>query len=593
MRPPTRLRVLTSLRGYRKTWLPRDLSAGVLIVALAIPISMGMAELAGVPPVAGLYSCILPLVAYAIFGSSPQLVIALDASTAALLGTAVAPLAGGDPLRYAALAGGLTLLVGIILLAAGVARLGVIADFLSEPVLLGYQAGLALVVTAGQLPKLLGVASSADSALGQYWDVLRSLGDVRPWAAALGLGTIIVIIGFRRWRAAIPGALIALVLGALLTYTLGLQDRGLAVLGEIPSGLPSLHVPDVSWADLRALLPAAAAISLVAAADTLVSSRVFAVRGCYRVDADRDLVGLGAANTASAVSGGIATSASAARTAVAESVGSRTQVAGLTAAALMAVVLLLFTAPLSYVPISVLAAIVIVAVARLIDLRALRTLFRVRRVEWAIAVAALAGVVAIGLLEAVVLAMGLSLLDFLWRTSRPCDTLLGVVPGRRGYHDVTRFPEARQRPGVLVYRFAAPLFYGNAERFRSRVLHLLDRHPHTTLVVVDASAIADIDVTAGRMLGELRGQLAARHVRLVIAAALGRVYDLLVGDELKVDFSAADMYDTIDQAVGDADAAGTAADNAESAGFPSSTGDRHAAGPERGADGQRAQSGEP
>lgn len=547
-----RLPILTSLRGYRRSWLPRDLTAGVLIVALAIPISMGMAELAGMPPVAGLYSCILPLVAYALFGSSPQLVVALDASTAALLGAAVAPLAGGDPLRYAALAGGLTLLVGVILLLAGVARLGLIADFLSEPVLLGYQAGLALVVIAGQLPKMLGISSSADSTLGEYWEVLLSLGDAQPWAASLGLGTIFIVVGFRRWRAAIPGALIALVLGALLAWAFGLQDRGLTLLGEIPSGLPSLRVPDVSWGDLRALLPAAAAISLVAAADTLVSSRVFAVRGAYAVDADRDLIGLGAANAVSTVSGGIATSASAARTAVAESVGSRTQVAGLTAATLMAAVLLFFTAPLSYVPVAVLAAIVIVAVARLIDQRAFRTLFRVRRVESAIAAATLVGVVAVGLLEGVVLAMGLSLLDFLWRTSRPHDAVLGALPGRSGFHDLTRVPQARPRPGVLVYRFDAPLFYANAERFRGRVLRLLDRHPDTALVVVDSSTIADIDVTAGRMLGELQEQLAARDVRLVIAAAIGRVYDLLVGDELKVDFTAADMYDTVEEAVGGA-----------------------------------------
>ncbi len=550
MRLAARLPILTSLRGYRRAWLPRDLTAGALIVALAIPLSMGMAELAGMPPVAGLYSCILPLVAYAFFGSSPQLVVALDASTAAMLGAAVAPLAGGDPLRYAALAGGLTLLVGIVLLAAGAARLGLIADFLSEPVLLGYQAGLALVVAAGQLPRLLGVTVQADTTLGQYWELLAGLGGAQPWSAALGIAALLIVLLTRRLWPVVPGALVALVLGAAVVYAFDLESAGVAVLGEIPSGLPPLGVPDVSWGDLRQLLPAAAAIALLAAADTLVSSRVFAARGRYAVDADRDLVGLGAANAVSALSGGIATSASAARTAVAESVGSRTQVAGLTAAALMVVVLLVLTGPLAYVPVAVLAAIVVAAVLRLIDLKALRTLSRVRRVELVIALAALIGVVAVGLLQGVVIAMGLSLLDFLWRTSRPHDAVLGRAPGRSGFHDITRVRDATGVPGALVYRFDAPLFYANAERFRSRVLRLVGRHRGTRLVVLDASPIADIDVTAGRMLGELQEQLAADGVRLVVAAAVGRVRDLLVGDELKVDFTAADMYDTIAEALG-------------------------------------------
>ncbi len=549
MRYLERLPVLVSLRGYRRAWLSRDLTAGVLIVALAIPLSMGMAELAGMPPVAGLYSCILPLVAYAVFGSSRQLVVALDASTAAMLAAAVAPLAGGDPLRYAALAGGLTLLVGVVLLLAGVARLGLVADFLSEPVLLGYQAGLAFVVIASQLPRLLGFTVEADATLARFLVIGRSLGDLESGSVVFGLATFLTVVLLRRWRATIPGALIALVVSALAVFVFDLEDRGVAVLGQIPSGLPPLAVPDVAWGDLRTLLPAAAAIALVAAADTLVSSRAFAVRGGYEVDANGDLVGLGAANVASAVSGGITASASAARTAVAESVGSRSQVAGLTAAALMAAVLIFLTSPLSYVPVATLAAIVIAAVLRLIELQTLRTLFRVRRVEFAIAVAAAAGVVAVGVLEGVVIAMGLSLLDFLWRTSRPRDAVLGSVSGRAGYHDIARAKDARTIPGALVYRFGAPLFYANSERFRGRVRTLAARDGSTRLVVVDASTISDIDVTAGRMLGELQDELAAREVRLVVAEALRDVRELLVGDELKVDFTAADMYDTVDEAI--------------------------------------------
>jgi len=545
-----RLPVLTSLDGYRRSWLPRDLTAGLLIVAIAIPLSMGMAEVAGMPPIAGLYSCVLPLVAYAIFGSSRQLVIALDASTAAMLAAAVAGVVGnGDPLRYAALAGAAALLVGVILIVAGTARLGIVADFLSEPVLLGYQAGLAMVVIASQLPRFLGITVEMTDTIPRYHETLGNLADANPWSVTIGIAVLAIMIGVRRWRPAVPGALIGAVGATIVVGVLDLQAHGVAVLGALPSGLPPLAIPDVSLHDLMRLLPAAAAIALVAAADTLVSSRAFAARNGYEVDANRDLIGLGAANLSAACSGGITTSASAARTAVAESVDSRSQVAGLTAAALMVLVLLFLTGPLRNVPIPALAAVVIGAVLRLIEVGSLRTLWRVRRAEFAIAAAAFLGVALVGVLEGVVVAMGLSLLDFVGRTSRPHDAVLGRVPGRIGYHDVRRAGVGRRAPGVLVYRFDAPLFYANADRFRGRVRGLARRTEGLRLIVIDASAIGDIDVTAGRMLGQLQEEFHAQGVRLVVAGAVGRVRDLLVGDELKEDFVAGDMYDTVQQAV--------------------------------------------
>jgi high affinity sulfate transporter 1 len=547
-----RLPVLTSLDGYRRSWLPRDLTAGLLIVAIAIPLSMGMAEVAGMPPIAGLYSCVLPLVAYAIFGSSRQLVIALDASTAAMLAAAVAGVVGnGDPLRYAALAGAAALLVGVILIVAGTARLGIVADFLSEPVLLGYQAGLAMVVIASQLPRFLGITVEATDTIPRYRETLGNLAEVNLWSLAIGIAVLTTMIGVRRWKPVVPGALIGVAAATIVVGVLDLQAQGVAVLGVLPSGLPPLAIPDVSLHDLMRLLPAAAAIALVAAADTLVSSRAFATRNGYEVDANRDLIGLGAANLSAACSGGITTSASAARTAVAESVDSRSQVAGLTAAALMVLVLLFFTGPLRNVPIPALAAVVIGAVLRLIEVESLRTLWRVRRAEFAIAAAAFLGVALVGVLEGVVVAMGLSLLDFVGRTSRPHDAVLGRVPGRIGYHDVRRAGVGRVAPGILVYRFDAPLFYANADRFRGRVRGLARRTKGLRLVVIDASAIGDIDVTAGRMLGELQEEFYAQGVRLVVAGAVGRVRDLLVGDELKEDFVAGDMYDTVEQAVAD------------------------------------------
>jgi high affinity sulfate transporter 1 len=544
-----RLPVLTSLDGYRRSWVPRDLTAGLLIVAIAIPLSMGMAEVAGMPPIAGLYSCVLPLVAYAFLGSSRQLVIALDASTAAMLAAAVVGLAGGDPVRYAALAGAAAVLVGLVLIAAGSLRLGLVADFLSEPVLLGYQAGLAAVVIASQLPRFLGMTVETSDTIPRFRETFSNLADANPWSVVIGTAVLATMILVRRWKPAVPGPLIGVAGATIVVAALGLQDEGVAVLGTLPSGLPPIAIPDVSLHDLVQLLPAAAAISLVAAADTLVSSRAFAARNGYEVNANRDLIGLGAANLSAGCSGGITTSASAARTAVAESVGSRSQVAGLTAATLMILVLLFMTGPLRNVPIPALAAVVIGAVIRLIEVSSLRTLWRVRRAEFLIAAAAFLGVAIVGVLEGVVIAMALSLLDFVGRTSRPHDAVLGRVSGRAGYHDLGRAGGGRKAPGVLVYRFDAPLFYANADRFRSRVRGLARRTKGLRLIVIDASAIGDIDVTAARMLGELQLEFEAKGVRLVVAGAVGRVRDLLVGDELQEDFVAEDMYDTVEQAV--------------------------------------------
>lgn len=540
--------VLRSLDGYRRSWIRRDLTAGVLIVAIAIPLSMGMAEVAGMPPVAGLYSCVVPLIAYALFGSSRQLVIALDASTAALLGASVASLAGGDPIRYATLAAAMSVLAGLILLVAGLLRFGFVANFLSEPVLLGYQAGLAVVVIASQLPKMTGITVDATSTLAVYLDVARQVRAANLATVLVALGTMGVWIGMRRWRPALPGALIALVAATAVVAVFELTSRGVDILGEIPSGFPPFAVPDVAWSDVRRLLGPAAAIALLAAADTLVSSRAFAARGGYAVDGNADLIGLGVANAGAGLTGGITVSASAARTAVAESVGSRSQMAGLSAAVLMLIVLVVLTPLLTNVPNATLGAVVTVAVARLIEVENLRHLWRVRRTEFLIAAIALLGVVLIGVLEGVLVAMALSLIDFLRRASRPHDAILGRVPGRDGYHDVVRNPTALTDAGVMVYRFDAPLFYANAERFRSRVRRLARRRD-ASWVVIDAASMPDIDASAARMLSELEQELHEQGVTLVFADPVGAVRDLFERAGLTAQLGDGRIFDTIQAAV--------------------------------------------
>jgi SulP family sulfate permease len=539
--------VLISLDGYRRGWLGQDLGAGVLIVAIAIPLSMGMAEVAGMPPVAGLYSCVLPLVAYAVFGSSRQLVIALDASTAAMVAAAVAPLAGGDPVTYAALAGALTLIAGVVLLAAGAARLGVIADFLSEPVLLGYQAGLAIVVIAGQLARMTGIDVGAERTGAQLWEAVREAGDAHLPTVLVAAGVLAFTLWMRAVRPSAPGSLIAVVVATIVVAWFDLEAHGVAVLGEIPQGLPPLRLPDVGASELRSLIAPAAAIALLAAADTLVTSRAFAARNGYRVDANRDLIGLGAANVASGVSGGITTSASAARTAVAESVGSRSQVAGLTAAVSMVLVLLFLTPALRTLPNPALGAVVTAAVLRLIEPTALRRIWLIRRSEIVVALVAFLGVVLIGVLEGVVVAMALSVVGFLRREARPTDAVLVPLPDRLGYHDRARHPDASDGD-VLVYRFDAPLFYANAERFRSRLLELVDDRG-ADAIVVDAAGIANVDATSIRMLREVLGTLRDDGVTLTLADPVGHVEDALVRGGLPGRRGEGLVFDTVEEAV--------------------------------------------
>ena len=410
--------VLRSLVGYEIDWLPRDLTAGLLIVALAVPLSMGMAEVAGVPPIAGLYSCVLPLVAYAALGSSPQLVVALDASTAAMVAAAVAPLAAGDPARYAALAGLIAILVGIFLLAAGWLRFGMVAKLLTRPVLLGYQAGLALVVIVSQLPRLIGLPVEQTDTVPRGVEIIARVDEWGVVTVLVGGAGLVLIMVLARVRPRVPSALLVIAVTAVAVELAGPMLSSLEVVGPLPAGLPPIHVPAFGFADVVSLLPAAAAIALVASADTIVASKAFAARNGYGVDANRDLVGLGAANLASGLSGGITTSASAARTAVVEMVGGRSQLASLTAAVVMLAVLVFLTGPLESLPTTALAAVVIGAVVRLIEVRSLRDLWSTDRFGFVTAISTTVGAVAFGLLQGIVIGVALSLLSKVPRGSQ-------------------------------------------------------------------------------------------------------------------------------------------------------------------------------
>ena len=515
--------VFRSLDGYRWTWLPRDVTAGILVVAIAIPLSMGMAEVAGMPPIAGLYSCVLPLIAYALFGSSRQLVIALDASTAAMVALAVAPIAGGDAARYAALAGLLALLVGLVLILAGWARLGVAANLLSRPVLLGYQAGLAIVVIVSQLPRLLGVTVRADDTLHRAIETVTGLGQTSLPTFVVGALCLALVTVASAWRLGAPAALVAVVGATVAVAILPSALGTVQVLGELPGGIPPLHVPSVTSADVWALLPVSAVIALLAAADTIVSSRAFAQRNGYDVDANRDLIGLGTANLASGLSGGITTSASAARTAVVEMVGGRSQLASVAAAGAMVIVLLFLTRPLETVPTAALAAVVIGAVLRLVEVRSLRALWRIRRSEFLIALTTAFCAVVFGLLEGIVIGVALTLVDFGVRRVRR----RRYAPGLRDERKAGALAPAVGSPTAPVYRFTGALYFANALRFRDGALRFIESTPRARRLIVDATAIPDVDATAAQMLADLVDELEHRGMALVLVGLAPSVRQVL------------------------------------------------------------------
>jgi high affinity sulfate transporter 1 len=517
------------IRHYRRAWLLRDLGAGLVLTALLVPAGMGYAQASGLPAVNGLYATIAPLLAYALFGPSRIMVLGPDSALAALVAAAVVVPAAGDPQRAVALASLLAILTGALCIAAGLLRAGFATDLLSKPVRVGYVNGIALTVLVSQLPKLFGFSVDAHDLVSGAVAFARGVreGSTNLVALAIGAGCLLVMGASRAVAPRFPGVFVATVGATVVVAATGLGAR-IGVVGWVPRGvpLPSLPVQDLSH--LGALTAAAAGVALVSFADTSVLSRTFAGRHRYRVDANRELFGLGMANLAAGLLRGFPISSSSSRTPVAESAGSRTQLTGVVGA--LAIVLLLAAAPglLKDLPTTALAAVVIAAVARIVDLRSLRVFARVRRSDFALAVIAFLGVAALGVLRGIGVAVGLSLLDFVRRAWRPHHAILGRAQGVKGYHDVTRYPEAKQVPGLLLFRWDAPLFFANADAFRECILDAVDdaRSP-LKWVVVAAEPVTDVDTTAAEMLEELDKELATRGVELAFAELKDPVKDRL------------------------------------------------------------------
>ena len=507
---------LVTLRGYQRSWLRGDVLAGITVAAYLVPQVMAYAGLAGLPPVAGLWAMLAPLLLYAVFGSSRHLSVGPESTTALMTATALAPLAAGDPGRYAALAAALAVVVGLLCVLAYAIRLGFVADLLSKPVLVGYLAGVAMIMIVGQLEKLTGVPVDGDSFGEEVLDFLRKLPEAHVATVILAAVTLALLL-FLSWRwPQFPTPLVAVVAAAAAVLVFNLEQYGITVVGEVPQGLPGFSLPGLG--DLEALLLPAVGVLVVGYTDTILTARSFAVQGGYRIDSNQELLALGASNVGAGALQGFPISSSGSRTALGVAAGGHTQVYSLVACAVVASVLLLGGPMLSYFPDAALGAIVVYAALRLVDIGGFRRLYGFRRSEFLLALAALLGVLAFDLLYGVLLAVALSVMEMLYRVARPHDATLGVVPGLAGMHDIEDYPDAETIPGLVVYRYDSPLFFANADDFGRRALAAVEAESEPVYwFVLNVEANVEVDITALEAVDQLRAELVGRGIVFAMA----------------------------------------------------------------------------
>lgn len=509
---------LRPLLRYRFKDFPRDLIAGVCVAAVAIPVSVAYAQLAGFRPEVGLYSSILPLFAYAIFGTSRQLMVNPDAAACAMIAASVAPLAAGDPEAYASLSMALAFLAGLFCILAGLFRLGAFADFLSRPILIGFLNGVAISIFLGQVGKLCGFSIEAGRIIPRIVEIASKLPKTHWPTLAVGAGTFVVLFASKRIVPRAPAPLIAMIVAGVLVVLLKLDARGVAILGKVPAGLPRLHWPRFPLAHVAGLTSDAAGLALVLVSSGMLTARSFASKNHYDIDVDKEFAAFGAANIAAAISQGFAVTGADSRTAMADAAGGRTQVTGLVAAASMAMVLLFLTSPLQYVPIPALGAVLVFAAFSLFDVRALGEIWRIDRHELVLCVITTLGVVAVGAINAILIAVTLALARFIRLAARPKDEILGKVEGLPGFHSIERHPEARTFPGLVMYRFGSPITFFNCDYFKRRALAAADAAgPGLRWFVLDALPVTYVDVTGLHAFHDFREAIRARGATLVVA----------------------------------------------------------------------------
>ncbi|MFF2087911.1 SulP family inorganic anion transporter [Nocardia sp. NPDC058176] len=530
------LPVFESLHGYQRSWIRPDVIAGLTVWAVLVPEALAYASIAGVPPVVGLYAAVPALILYALAGSSRHLVVGPMSATAALSAAIITPLAGADGGRYIALSAALAVATGIMGLLAGLIRLGFIASFISEPVLKGFIVGLALTIIIGQVPKLFGVPKHEGNFFEQAWGVLRELGDTHWRTLLIGLFGLAVVLGLKRWLPLVPGSLLAVLLGIVAVALFDLDDKGVAIVGHIDSGLPALGLPDgLALRDYLDLLGPAVGVLFIGFAEGLGAAKTYAAKAGYSIDANRELLGLGAANLGSGLSSGMVVNGSLSKTAVNGAAGAKTQVSGLVVAALTILTLLFLTGLFEKLPEATLAAVVIAAVIELVDIGALRRLYQVwtrllasiyghaARADFLAAMAAMFGVLLFDTLPGLLIGVGVSILLLVYRGSQP--HIAQVAKSDGVWLDMARHPDLRSRPDLLVVRVEAGLFFVNADYVKERIQHLCTED--TRLVVLDAETSPGLDVTAAAMLLDLRNALAHQRIDFRIARPVAQFGDTL------------------------------------------------------------------
>ena len=521
---------LVTLRQYEAKWLPNDIVAGLVLTTMLVPVGIAYAVASGLPGIYGLYATIVPLLAYALFGPSRILVLGPDSSLAAVILGVVFPLSGGEPLRAVALASMMAVVSGIACILAGVARLGFITELLSKPIRYGYMNGIALTVLISQLPKLFGFSIEGDGPLRELWAIAEAIlnGKANWIAFAVGVGALAVILLLKNYLR-VPGILIAVVGATAIVGSLNLATRAdVSVLGPLPQGLPAFTIPWINQSDIVPVLIGGLAVALVSFADTSVLSRAYAARTKTNVDPNQEMVGLGAANLAAGFFQGFPISSSSSRTPVAEAAGARTQLTGVVGA--LSVALLLVAAPnlLKDLPTAALAAVVIASAIGLFEITDLVRIFHIQRWEFWLSIVCFLGVAVFGAIPGIGLAIAIAVMAFLWNGWRPYSAVLGRPNGVEGYHDITRYPDARQIPGLVLFRWDAPLFFANAELFRERVLNAVAKSSTPVRrVVVAAEPVTGIDITAADALAELDEALSSAGIELCFAELKDPVKDKL------------------------------------------------------------------
>ena len=540
------------LASYRLSWLRRDVVAGLVLTTLLVPQGMAYAQLAGLPPITGLYTSVLCLLGYAAFGPSRVLVLGPDSSLGPMIAATILPIIGshGDPERAVQLASMLALLVGAITIVAGTARLGFIADLLSKPTQIGYMNGLALTILVGQLPKLFGFSVNGDGLIAEARGFVDGLASGKTVGAAVGIGllSLALILVLQRVLPRVPGVLVAVVVAIAAAGALDLSAHGVSLVGPLPKGLPPLTVPG-PVSDLPLLIAGALGIALVSLTDTISTASSFAARTHQEVDGNGEMVGIGAANVAASFFQGFPVSTSGSRTAVAEQSGMKTQVTGVVGAATILAMLVLVPGLLRNLPQPTLAAVVIVASLSLADRAGTIRLWRQRRTEFLLSITAFLGVALLGVLPGIAVAVGLSILNVFRRAWWPYQAELGRVPGMPGHHDRALHPEAQRLPGLVIIRFDAPLFFANARAFRDSVRHLAHADPPPRWIVVAAEPITDVDTTAADMLEALDSELNAGNISLIFAELKDPVRTKLERYELIGPLDPAHFFPTIEGAV--------------------------------------------